>query len=122
MTSQRISWIAYKGEKILVSDYSNASPDEIIETAKESVAISCAQEKKSILQIVDVSGANYDQKAWQVMRQGAKETHPYSKASAVLGVEGAKKYLLSITKMVSKRNIKAFNNIEDAKEWLVSQK
>ncbi|MBW1848589.1 MAG: hypothetical protein JRI53_05855 [Deltaproteobacteria bacterium] len=122
MTSNRVSWIEYKGEKILYADYSNATPDEIISTAKESVSISCAQEKKSILQLVDVSNANYDLKSWQTVRQGAKETVPYSKASAVLGVEGAKKYLLTVTKMVSKRNIKAFDNINDAKEWLVSQK
>ena len=122
MPEGRVYWIEHEGERILYTDYSNATPEEIISTVKESVAVSFAQEKKSVLQIVDVSDASYDLKSWQILRQRAKETEPYTKASAVLGVEGPKKHLLTVTKMVSKRNIKAFDNIEDAKEWLISQK
>lgn len=122
MTNNRVSWIEYKGERILYTDYSNATPEEIISTVNESVAVLFEQEKKSVLQIVDVSNASYDLKSWQTLRQRAKETEPYTKASAVLGVEGPKKHLLTVTKMVSKRNIKAFDNIDDAKDWLISQK
>jgi len=122
MTESRVYWIEHKGERILYTDYSNATPDEILSTVNESVAVSFSQEKKSVLQIVNVSNAAYDLKSWQFLRQRAKETEPYTKASAVLGVEGPKKHLLTVTKMVSKRNIKAFDNIDDAKEWLISQK
>jgi len=122
MTDSRVSWMEHKGERILYTDYSNAKPDEVISTVDESVAVSFSQEKKSLLQIVNVSNASYDLKSWQYLRQRAKETEPYTKASAVLGVEGPKKHLLTVTKMVSKRNIKAFDNIEDAKDWLISQK
>ncbi len=120
MAENRVSWIEYKGKKILFTDYSNATPDDIIETAKESVSASLTQEKKSILQVVDVTNATYDRNSWQILRQGAKETEPYSKASAVLGVDAAKKFFLAVTKMVSKRNIKAFDTMEEAKEWLAS--
>ena len=121
MTNNRVSWIEHKGERILYTDYSNATPDEILSTVDESVNVSFAQEKKSLLQIVNVTNASYDLKSWQYLRQRAKETEPYTKASAVLGVEGPKKHLLTVTKMISKRNIKAFDNIEDAKDWLISQ-
>lgn len=121
MTQSRVSWIEHKGEKLLFTDYSNATPDEIISTVEESISISLAQEKKSVLQIVDVTDAKYDRNSWQILRQGAKATEPYSKASAVLGVDAAKKFFLTVTKMVSKRNIKAFDNMEEAKDWLVSR-
>jgi hypothetical protein len=120
MTKNRVSWIEYKGKKILLTDYSNATPDEIIATVQESITVSIAQEKQSLLQIVDVTNAKYDRNSWQILRQGAKETGPYSKASAVLGVDAAKKFFLTVTKMLSKRNIKAFGSLEEAKDWLVS--
>ncbi|MCJ7771920.1 MAG: hypothetical protein MUP22_02180 [Desulfobacterales bacterium] len=122
MTKNRISWIDYKGKKILFTDYSNATPDEMITTVKESVSVSATQEKKSLLQIVDVTDVKYDRNSWQIMRQGAKDAEPYSKASAVLGVDAAKKFFLTVAKMVSKRNIKAFDSVEEAKDWLVSLK
>lgn len=120
MTKNRVSWIEYKGKKILLTDYSNATPDVIISTVKESISVSATQKEKSILQIVDVTDVTYDKNSWQIFRQAAKENQPYSKASAVLGVDAAKKFFLTVAKMVSKRNIKAFDNIEEAKEWLVN--
>ena len=122
MTDSRVYWIEHMGERILYTDFSNATPEEITSISKQSAAVSCAQEKKSVLQIVDVSNVTYDLKSWQEVRNKTKEAEPYNRASAVLGVEGVMKHFLTVTKMVSKRNIKAFDNIEDAKEWLISQK
>lgn len=67
MAGNRVSWIDHKGEKILFTDYSNAAPDEIIATVKDSISAAKTQKEKSLLQIVDVTNANYNKDSWQIL-------------------------------------------------------
>jgi len=122
MSTDRVYWMEHKGKKILCVDYSNLTPAEILPIIEESRRLIVTLEKGSALQLVDVSNASYDKKSWQTMRQAAKDTTPNTKAWAILGVEGAKKFLLKVAQMVTKGNIKDFTNLEDAKDWLVSLK
>ena len=111
----------YKGKKILFTDYSNADASEVISILNESIETTCKQEKESVLLITDVTDARYDKKSWQIARERVKETRPYVKATAVIGIEGPKKFMFTVLKMVSKRqHFKVFDDIEDAKEWLIS--
>jgi len=120
MSSDRVYWIEHKGKKILCVDYSNATAAEVLPVIEESRALIVTLEKGSTLQLVDVSNADYDKKSWQTMRQAAKDTTPNTKAWAILGVEGAKKFLLKVAQMVTKGNIKDFTDLEEAKDWLAS--
>ena len=120
MSSDRVYWIEHKGKRILCVDYSNATPATILPVIEESRRLIVTLEKGSTLQLVDVSNASYDKQSWQTMRQAAKDTTPNTKAWAILGVEGAKKFLLKVAQMVTKGNIKDFTDMEEAKDWLVS--
>ncbi len=122
---ERVKWVTHKGKKILVIDYKDyqiekIKNDEYLKYLTEARKIINKQPLKSLLIITDITDAGFTKKSNDAMREFARKNTPYVKASAVVGVTGLKKVVITAIKVVTKRNLKIFDNIEDAKDWLVT--
>ena len=53
------------------------------------------------------------------IKKGGKEISPYIKKIAVLGTNNAQKILLNVLSSLTGMNIRVFDDIESAKDWLV---
>ena len=117
---KRFKWIEYEGVKILLNDYTNLTGENFIETLEILTEHFLTQQKKEILLLLDVRNSYSNKEIIEALNIASKRIKPLVKKSAVLGVTGVKKILLTVVNKVSDLGAKPFNTEDEAKEWLVS--
>jgi hypothetical protein len=115
----KFKWIEFKGKEILFNDRSNLSPEDIIKNVNEAKELITKSGKRKILYLVDNSNNNVIPKVKDHIKKVGKELDPYLLKSAVIGTTPAQKVLINILNNITKMSVKVFDNLENAKEWLV---
>ncbi|NOZ48045.1 MAG: STAS/SEC14 domain-containing protein [Chlorobi bacterium] len=119
--SGKIEWQKYRGTEILLNDRSNLRTDDIIENVKQSIEFVKKSGKTDILYLVDNSNTIITPEVRDFIKQAAKDLDPFIKKSAVIGVNRAQSIMLNILNTITKMSIKAFDDIDRAKEWLIKK-
>jgi len=121
---ERVSFIEHKGKKILFGNYANlcgeCSLEEIMEVIKFETELIAKQAKKSLLTLTDVTGIYVCKDVNDALTTMASQNRPHVKKAAVVGISGIKLTFFNIMMALSDRKVKVFNDIEAAKDWLVS--
>ncbi len=122
--STRMEWIEYKGKRIWSVDYSHfgrnaAALRQAIEAAD---AIVTAEPPNSVLCLVDIEGTIASPEALNIIKESTLRTKNYLRRIAVVGVgAGLRQLFLDSIVRFSGRGIRAFPDVESAKEWLISE-
>lgn len=124
MSNKGARFIEHKGKQIYFVDYSNIkSNEEFLSIIKETNAFrekAKAEGKRNLLMLVDVSGSFVYGEVLDELKKAGKFTKELTAKEAVVGVTGAKKVLLLVVQTFTKMNIRVFNTVEEARDWLVS--
>ncbi len=117
-------FVEYKGQSIYYVDYSNIkSNDEFIAVIKQSNSFRekvRSEGKKDLLMLVDISGSFVYGDVLTEIKKAGKITKELTLKEAVVGISGGKKILLKIVQSFTNMNLKVFDSIDEAKDWLVS--
>lgn len=114
---ERIRLLNHKGARIVFHDYSNLSGDALLATIRE--AASKVTTRGSGLNILtDVSGSYATREAMDELKALARKATPYVRKSAVIGMTGLKRILLEAVRTLTGRNIRTFNTMPEAMDWL----
>jgi hypothetical protein len=117
-------FIEYKGKNIYYVDYSNIKTnDEFMSVIKQSNGFRekvKSEGKKDLLMLVDVSGSYVYGDVLTEIKKAGKITKEMTQKEAVVGISGGKKILLKIVQSFTNMNLKVFDSIDEAKDWLVS--
>lgn len=117
-----VNFIEHRGKRILFMDISgNQDPKESMRTGDQAKAIILAQPPKSVLLLTDVTNARYNPEATDYMKEYSSRITPFVKASAMVGVHGIRSIILQTLIRVSGRNIRLFQDLESARDWLAGQ-
>jgi len=119
--ADRVNWIEHKEKKILFADYKDIELDEIEGVLKKLQVEYEGHAPHSVLDMTDVTNANYDRRTWKIFQEYGKLAEPYIKASAVIGITKPQKIMLKAYQVVTRQKVKAFDTLEEAKDWLVEQ-
>jgi hypothetical protein len=114
----------YKGKTILcmdISDLRSKDKQEFLEHVGHAKEIIRKQPPKSMLVITKVTDTGFDTEIATIIKEYAQHNTPYVKASAVVGIEGWSKIILTAIKTLTGRDFYLADTMEDAKEWLVKQ-
>lgn len=118
--SAYIKLISHKGKKIYYTDWTNLKTnEESIKVANETSDYIISKKEYNLLEIIDVTGSYASMQVLTEVKKIAQKTAEFNKKKAMLGIVGAKKILLNSVNRIAKTNIKAFDTIEEAKDWLV---
>jgi 1-deoxy-D-xylulose 5-phosphate reductoisomerase len=118
----RTRFVDHRGKKVLVLDYSGIrEPAEALAAIEESKREVVRHPHKSLRVLTDSTGSHYDTAVVQALKELAAHDEPYVIASAVVGVVGLKKVVLTAVNLFSKRKITMFDSREQALDWLVAQ-
>jgi len=118
----KVEFITHKDKKILFFDIrDNPDPLESMRIGDQAKAIIMAQPQNSVLHLTDVTRARYNPEATDYMKEYSAQVTPFVKASAMVGVGGIRNIILHALIRVSGRNIKLFDDLEKAKDWLAEQ-
>ena len=119
--NNRIRWIEHKEKEILYIDYSNfPNTDVTINTILEVNDYVKKLGKYDLLMLVDVRKSYADEKiVVEALKNNALTVKPYVKKVAVVGVSRTQEVILTVVNMFSSLGIKPFDNVDDAKDWLI---
>jgi hypothetical protein len=113
--------IYYRGKTIIIVDISNTKPEEAIIALREAQQQIALLPLKSVLILTEVTNAIYNKESAKAMKEFAAKNTPFVKASAVVGADGFRAVLLEAVRLLTRREIKACKNRDEAMEWLVSR-
>jgi hypothetical protein len=120
---ERGQFINHNGKEIYYIDYTNLKlEEEFLSAIKSTNAFRekvKASGKKDLLMLVNVTNSYVYGQAFAEIKRSGKLTQSITKRTAVVGITGAKRTFLDIVNAFTSLNVKSFENIEDAKDWLV---
>ena len=119
MPSEKYRFIKHQGKNILFLDFSG-TPQELIKTLEGAARLIEMQPHHTLLILTDVREGVYSSETSRAIKEFTLHNTPYVNASAVVGVTGLKRVLLSAIVKVTGRHFELFEHQEDALNWLVN--
>jgi hypothetical protein len=119
----RSQWIVHKGVQIFYQDFSKnfynsaAVKAELAEVQK----VVLAEPLNSVLVLTDMRDTNISSDLLPIMNAASAATKDHVKKTAVLGVSGVKRKLADMLTMLTGQQLKYFDDVETAKNWLVEE-
>jgi anti-sigma regulatory factor (Ser/Thr protein kinase) len=115
----RIRIIQHKGKDIIYLNYSNLKDDEYEKATDEITDFIFNLEKSDLLVLTNVDGNIFNYNQIKSTKKTGVNLKPYLKKNAVIGISKNQAIFLKAIKLFSDIQMKHFENIEDAKDWLV---
>jgi len=117
----RARFVKDRGKLIYHLDFSKLSLEDIREVIAYGKGMIGKMPQDSLLSLTDVSETQFDDEAKDVMRELMEYNKPYVRAGAVVGVNGWRKliYMVSL-KLSGRNNLRLFDNVDAAMDWLAS--
>jgi hypothetical protein len=113
-------WITYKGHDILFTDYKGLRGHEIVEMLHTANMI-ILEAKGSVLGLADFTGTYAtDEIVAYLQCEETKQAARNLRKNAVVGVTGIKRLFLNLYNKVTGGGAKSFDDLESAKEYLIS--
>ena len=119
METDRVRFIKHHEKEILLLDFSNSGTDEVLKIIEDAKRVISTKPENSLLTLTDVTNARFNEKVGDSMKVFSAHNKPYVKAAAVVGITGLKKIIFGAVMAFSKRNLESFDEVEQAKNWLV---
>lgn len=119
--STRVSFIEVSGVKILQIDFSGTTPSEFIEVITHAEEIIGKESEKSLLTLTNVTDAGHDRRVSERVKVYFAHNKPFVRAGAVVGLNELKRIIFNFLNRATGRALKAFDDMDDAKSWLVRQ-
>lgn len=118
----RVGFIREGGKLIFKLDFSGLTLEDIKEVIAYGKPMIARLQRGTLLSLTDVSGTEFDDQAKEVFKELLEYNKPYVQAGAVVGVQGWRKlvYMASL-KMSGRNNLRLFDNVDEAKGWLLGQ-
>jgi len=116
--------IKYKGKTIFCMDIAGLQSKDkqvflnLVEHAKAMIR---QHPPKSMLVITKVTNTGFDTEVAGIIKEYAQHNTPFVKASAVVGISGWSKIILTAIKTVTGRDFYLADTMEEAQEWLIKQ-
>lgn len=116
-----MSFIDHRDKRILLVDFSNCELEEVVKIVKQTKELVAQQPLKSLLTLTCCRGIQVSNLTTKVLKELADHDKPFVKAAAVVGLDSIRKIQFDTIVQFSGRNIASFNDLEEAKEWLIAQ-
>src|SRR6476646_4438000 len=106
---QRVRFIEHRGMRVLLADYSGPVTEaEGLAAMAECRRIAAQQAPGSLLLLTDVTGAHFNTRLVQELKELAAHNNPYVRRSAAVGVNGLQKIIYQAVQRFARRDIMLF--------------
>ena len=111
----------YKGKKIFIARYDHMTDIELKKEVYE-VMTYMTQNKanQDVLALVDTTGTLVSPDVLTLFKEMSLKSTEYKTKTAILGMTGPRRVFLEIVAKFSKSSAMPFDDIQAAKDWLVS--
>ncbi len=118
-----VSWIEYKGKKILFSDYRGChSTDAMLKVLYDEIEI-LHQQNEKVLVMANYNDCSPTGEYFDAVKKFGKETlKAKTSKTATIGINGVKRLLFNTyISFTGDYHVRLFNDEETALEWLISR-
>ncbi|SMD36328.1 hypothetical protein SAMN04488029_2833 [Reichenbachiella faecimaris] len=112
------SLINHKGKEILYVDYTGMGKDEILKVMDDATAYAL-ELNRPMLRLSNMTDVFAVKEVVEKAKESGKTTNHLTIKRAAVGITGAKKVLFNAFNRFSGNNTRAFDSVDDAKDWLV---
>ncbi|HST11516.1 MAG TPA: hypothetical protein VLL05_14160 [Terriglobales bacterium] len=119
--SDRIAFITHRGKAIMLLDFSQCEPKEILLMLEEIQRTVARHDRNSLLTLADLTGAHIDRAVATRMKEVLVMDRPYVKKSAWVGVDSLPKVYYDNIKSFTQREFPPFQTREAAMDWLTEE-
>ena len=115
-------WLTHQGKRILFCDCTQLTQSdlEILKSELNGVeGLILLEAEQSVLMLCDIRGSIATPEALDPFKQFSTHTAKYIQKLAVLGVSGLKKVLFDALVQLSGMHATAYDEMENALDWLV---
>ena len=117
----RVRFITHKGKKVLLVDYTDlADESELLKMIEQREFLVDSQPKKSVLMVINVSGAKFSKEVLTRAKEANVYDLPYVRRAALVGVEDRQKPAVDAVAMFAKRHWETFGTLAEALDWIVA--
>lgn len=116
-----IERIPYKGVSIMYTNASGLETDEALDLFRSTVGTVEKMPLKSVLSLVNLKGVELSRSFNNELKSITEQNSPYIKATAICGLSAMASFIAKSIIRFTKRNAKFFDDIEEAKVWLLSE-
>lgn len=110
--------VKHNGKEIVHINLAECPTEEVPATLIAAHEIIKKYPPKNALVFTDVTNATYTREIASAMKDFTRDNTPYIKASAVKGAEGIRLVLLQTVALMTRREMKTFDDEIKAKDWL----
>jgi len=119
---ERTRFIEHRGTEILLFDFGGFTDlDEALRCIHASRSRILGRAPRSVRTLVNVKDSRYDTRVARALQDLARHNKPFVAASAVVGLSGLQRVILSAVMRATGRTFATFDDVEAAKDWLVAQ-
>lgn len=119
---ERINFWKQNDKIVVFFDFSGCNESEFFKVLEEARSVVRSLKKNTLLTLTDITNTESNERTNEAIKLFAEENKPYVKAGAVVGVVGIKKFVFQmVLKFTGRKNLKLFNTVREAKEWLAQQ-
>jgi hypothetical protein len=119
----RTQFIDHKGRQIVYLDFSGITdPADAVAAAEEAKGFFAQQPRQqTLLTLTNVKGSHFDTQVVKAMRELVEHNKAYVRAGAIVGLSGLMRVVYTTLLHLTGRNLQAFDDINEAKDYLVKQ-
>ena len=115
---ERIRFIEHKLQQVLLLDFRNCSPEEVILVSSQVRPLIAQKAKNSVLVLADFTGAQFSRDAVNRIKEVTAMDRPFVKRAAWVGTENLPKVFYDAIRTFSVREFPVFSTREEALEYL----
>ena len=122
MAPGRTTFVVHQGKRICLIDFHDIhDPALAIEAIDEARKIVRTQPPASLLTLTYVKNASFNREVVAQLKELVSGDRPYVKAAAIVGMSGIQRAIYIAVTQLTGRRLPTFQDLEQAKDWLVSQ-
>jgi hypothetical protein len=118
----RTRFIEHQGRQILLYDFAGvddvARGLQIVEAARPKIL---GRPPMSVRTLVTVRDSKFDTRIAKAVQELARHNKPFVLASAIVGLSGLQRVILTAVMRATRRTFATFDTVEQAMDWLVAQ-
>ena len=115
---KHVNSISQEGTAIIYSNLSNLDQQSAITAMQNTVKLFAKMPLKSIHSLINMEGLELTRELISQIRAVGIANSPYTKATAICGLNPMARFLANSAIKLTKRNAKLFATIEEGKAWL----
>ena len=117
---QRCQFVDHKGKKVLVLDCTGCQPEDFDAMIDECARVVQSQPQNSVLTMTIAAGGMFDSGTVEKLKNLTRDNAPFVRQSAVVGVTGLQKVVLTAVSLFSKRKFNLFDDKQAAMDFLTA--